>query len=81
VAAWDGAHQCIGLETGNGHRVPVINEPECVGCNLCALVCPVDNCIQMVEVSTGKKPMSWREYQAALSTNPKLEPPGQVELH
>jgi hypothetical protein len=35
----------------------------------------------MVEVSTGKKPMSWREYQAALSTNPKLEPPGQVELH
>jgi len=33
-----------------GDRVPWIDEPECVGCNLCALVCPVDDCITMVEV-------------------------------
>jgi dihydropyrimidine dehydrogenase (NAD+) subunit PreA len=79
VAAWDGAHQCIDLETGNGHRVPVINDPECVGCNLCMLVCPVHGCIQMVEVPTTKKSMSWRQYQAALSKNPKCEPPGYIE--
>jgi dihydropyrimidine dehydrogenase (NAD+) subunit PreA len=29
--------------------VPWIDEPECVGCNLCALVCPVEGCITMVE--------------------------------
>jgi dihydropyrimidine dehydrogenase (NAD+) subunit PreA len=81
VAAWDGAHQCIDLEMGNGHRVPVINETECVGCNLCALVCPVDGCIRMIETPTGKKPMSWIQYQAELAKNPNFEPPGQVELH
>jgi dihydropyrimidine dehydrogenase (NAD+) subunit PreA len=81
VAAWDGAHQCIDLEMGNGHRVPVINETECVGCNLCALVCPVDGCIRMIEVPTGRKPMSWSQYQAELAKNPKFAPPGQLELH
>jgi dihydropyrimidine dehydrogenase (NAD+) subunit PreA len=63
----------------NGHRVPIVNEGECVGCNLCMLVCPVDGCIQMVEVSGGRKPMTWREYQAALGKNLKCEPPGYVE--
>jgi dihydropyrimidine dehydrogenase (NAD+) subunit PreA len=79
VAAWDGSHQCIDLEMGNGHRVPVINDPECVGCNLCMLVCPVEGCIQMVEVPTGKKSTSWRQYQAELAKNPKCEPPGYIE--
>jgi dihydropyrimidine dehydrogenase (NAD+) subunit PreA len=79
VAAWDGSHQCIDLQTRNGSRVPVVNEPECVGCNLCMLVCPVDGCITMVEVDTGKKPMSWRQYQAELGRNPHCEPPGYIE--
>jgi dihydropyrimidine dehydrogenase (NAD+) subunit PreA len=79
VAAWDGSHQCIDIETGNGHRVPVINEPQCVGCNLCMLVCPVNGCITMVQQDTGKKPISWRQYQAELAKNPKFEAPGYVE--
>jgi dihydropyrimidine dehydrogenase (NAD+) subunit PreA len=37
-----------------GDRVPWIDEPECVGCNLCQLVCPAPGCITMVEVPTGK---------------------------
>ncbi len=37
-----------------GDRVPWIDEPECVGCNLCQLVCPVPGCISMVEVPNGK---------------------------
>ncbi len=61
VAAWDGSHQCIDIETGNGHRVPVINEPQCVGCNLCSLVCPVDQCIAMVERPTGLPPQTWAQ--------------------
>jgi dihydropyrimidine dehydrogenase (NAD+) subunit PreA len=44
-----------------GARVPFIDEPECVGCNLCALVCPVAGCITMKEVPTGKPPETWND--------------------
>jgi dihydropyrimidine dehydrogenase (NAD+) subunit PreA len=30
-------------------RVPVVDEHECIGCNLCSIVCPVDGCITMEE--------------------------------
>ena len=33
-----------------GDRVPWVDEPECVGCNLCQLVCPVPGCITMEEL-------------------------------
>ena len=42
-------------------RIPHVDERECVGCNLCWLVCPVENCISMVEVDTGKPAQSWAE--------------------
>ncbi len=63
VACEDGAHQCIEeYPRSNGEtRVPRIIEEECVGCNLCALVCPVEGCITMKEVETGKAPMSWND--------------------
>jgi dihydropyrimidine dehydrogenase (NAD+) subunit PreA len=32
-----------------GRFVPVVDEHECIGCNLCALVCPVPGTISMVE--------------------------------
>jgi dihydropyrimidine dehydrogenase (NAD+) subunit PreA len=43
-----------------GDRVPWIDEPECVGCNLCALVCPVPGCITMEE-RPGGPPETWNE--------------------
>jgi dihydropyrimidine dehydrogenase (NAD+) subunit PreA len=46
-----------------GDRVPWIDEPECVGCNLCQLVCPVDGCITMVEVPGGKSE-TWNDRTA-----------------
>src|SRR3989442_9709701 len=33
-------------------RIPHIDEVECVGCNLCWLVCPVEGCITMEQVDT-----------------------------
>jgi dihydropyrimidine dehydrogenase (NAD+) subunit PreA len=42
-------------------RVPRVIEEECVGCNLCALVCPVEGCITMKEVDTGLAPVSWND--------------------
>jgi dihydropyrimidine dehydrogenase (NAD+) subunit PreA len=38
-----------------GNRVPWVDEPECVGCNLCQLVCPVPGCITMAEVPAGPR--------------------------
>jgi dihydropyrimidine dehydrogenase (NAD+) subunit PreA len=42
-------------------RIPRVDETECVGCNLCSLVCPVEQCITMVEVKTGAEPETWAE--------------------
>jgi len=42
-------------------RIPTVDEHECVGCNLCWLVCPVENCISMVRVDKGDHPQSWAE--------------------
>jgi dihydropyrimidine dehydrogenase (NAD+) subunit PreA len=58
------AHSAAGT---NGHnatplaRIPRVDETECVGCNLCSLVCPVDQCITMVEVATGAPSQTWAE--------------------
>jgi dihydropyrimidine dehydrogenase (NAD+) subunit PreA len=54
----------IPVKTGTGvpgARVPFIDEVECVGCNLCQLVCPVDGCITMVEQRRGPERESWND--------------------
>ncbi len=42
-------------------RIPRVDESECVGCNLCALVCPVDECITMKRVDAGIPPETWAQ--------------------
>jgi dihydropyrimidine dehydrogenase (NAD+) subunit PreA len=42
-------------------RIPYVDEHECVGCNLCALVCPVEGCITMERMDSGANPESWAE--------------------
>jgi dihydropyrimidine dehydrogenase (NAD+) subunit PreA len=42
-------------------KIPRVDETECVGCNLCALVCPVDDCITMVRVDSGVSAETWDE--------------------
>lgn len=37
-------------------KIPRVDETECTGCNLCALVCPVDECITMVPVGQNARP-------------------------
>ena len=34
-------------------RIPRVDEAECVGCNLCSLVCPVPECITMERIDNG----------------------------
>jgi dihydropyrimidine dehydrogenase (NAD+) subunit PreA len=44
-----------------GARVPFVDEDECIGCNLCALVCPVAGCISMKELPSGKGRETWND--------------------
>jgi dihydropyrimidine dehydrogenase (NAD+) subunit PreA len=49
-------------------RIPRVDESECVGCNLCYLVCPVPGCITMEEVNIGLPPQSWEQRTASPDT-------------
>lgn len=42
-------------------RIPRVDEGHCVGCNLCALVCPVPECITMERVENGLPVQAWAE--------------------
>jgi dihydropyrimidine dehydrogenase (NAD+) subunit PreA len=64
ISCDDGAHQAIGLPT-DGSRVPNIIEENCVGCNLCSLVCPVEDCITMVQKDDGTQHETWDDLTKA----------------
>jgi dihydropyrimidine dehydrogenase (NAD+) subunit PreA len=67
VACNDTAHQCIDrVPLLNGHRsAPKVREEDCVGCRLCFNVCPVENCIQMVELPPERPSVTWGELSKA----------------
>jgi dihydropyrimidine dehydrogenase (NAD+) subunit PreA len=50
AACEDTSHQAIWMKPG---RVFEVNDAECVACNLCVNVCPVENCITMVPMTPG----------------------------
>jgi dihydropyrimidine dehydrogenase (NAD+) subunit PreA len=52
AACEDTSHQAI-MSTKDGARHFEVMDDECVGCNLCANVCPVDNCITMEPMAAG----------------------------
>ncbi|MCX8102743.1 MAG: 4Fe-4S binding protein, partial [Geminicoccaceae bacterium] len=61
IACEDTSHQSIRAIKENGSRRYEVIEEECVGCNLCAHVCPVEGCISMVEIPTGLPYVTWAE--------------------
>lgn len=44
---------------------PEVREADCVGCRLCYNVCPVENCIEMVEVPSGRESITWAQLAQA----------------
>ena len=50
AACEDTSHQAIAMNPG---RVFTVKDEECVACNLCVDVCPVQDCITMVELPKG----------------------------
>ena len=54
------AHQAITREKDGKRHFEVI-DAECVGCNLCTVVCPVENCITMEQVDSGRPSQTWEQ--------------------
>jgi dihydropyrimidine dehydrogenase (NAD+) subunit PreA len=53
-------------DNGKAHAVEtrprvLVREDDCVGCRLCYNVCPVENCIQMVELPSARPSVTWDE--------------------
>ena len=53
VVCEDTSHQAISQEKAGIRHFEVIDE-ECVGCNLCVSVCPVEDCITLRQLSAGE---------------------------
>jgi len=61
IACEDTSHQAIFAKV-NGQRKFVVSDDECVGCNLCVLVCPVEDCITLVHKTQGVDPRTGLPY-------------------
>ena len=49
------------MKEKDGKRHFEVMDDECVACNLCVEVCPVDNCITMVRQTEGVDPRTGRK--------------------
>lgn len=61
IVCEDTSHQAI-WPVVDGVRKFVVNDAECVGCNLCADVCPVESCISMEHQTEGVDPRTGLRY-------------------
>jgi len=52
IACEDTSHQAITKEKDGKRHFEVVDD-ECVGCNLCVNVCPVEDCITMIQLEPG----------------------------
>ncbi|WP_412030127.1 NAD-dependent dihydropyrimidine dehydrogenase subunit PreA [Deinococcus yunweiensis] len=53
-----------GRQVADTRPQAVVREQDCVGCALCANVCPVDGCIEMVSVPSGRESITWDQLTA-----------------
>jgi dihydropyrimidine dehydrogenase (NAD+) subunit PreA len=69
VACEDTSHQAI-THLVNGVRHFEVIDEECVGCNLCASICPIENCITMEPLVNELDRRTGRWWTAPTSTGP-----------
>ncbi len=63
IACEDASHQAISFEVmADGKRRFTVVDEDCVGCNLCAIICPVPNCIEMRPVKNDLPYLTWPDH-------------------
>jgi len=63
IACEDTAHQAIRFDSDEtGARTFTVIDDECVGCNLCSMICPVPDCIEMRPVETKEPYLTWPDH-------------------
>jgi dihydropyrimidine dehydrogenase (NAD+) subunit PreA len=62
--AWDTRSNGKNDAVGNRPQ-PQVREQDCVGCRLCYNVCPVENCIEMVQKPSGRASVTWSDIMNA----------------
>ncbi len=59
-------NRASGKDEAIGSRPRVqVREEDCVGCRLCYNVCPVEDCIRMIEEPSGRAPITWKDISDA----------------
>jgi len=59
-------NRASGKDEAIGSRPRVqVREEDCVGCRLCYNVCPVEDCIRMIEEPSGRAPVTWKDISDA----------------
>jgi dihydropyrimidine dehydrogenase (NAD+) subunit PreA len=59
IVCEDTSHQAIRIRQGDGRRLFEVVNDDCVGCNLCSVVCPVPDCITMRPQDNGLPYVTW----------------------
>ena len=63
IACEDTAHQAITFDVAkDGKRTFTVVDEDCVGCNLCSIICPVPDCIEMRSVKNELPYLTWPEH-------------------
>ena len=60
IVCEDTSHQAI-THIVQGERKFTVKDEECVGCNLCASICPVEDCITMIPMTSGTDPRTGKD--------------------
>lgn len=87
IACEDTSHQAI-TSMKDGERHFEVREQDCVGCNLCVSICPIENCISMRDLAPGEIDLrtgevvrgeytNWTEHP----NNPMAQPKAETVSH
>ena len=57
----------MNVDADSGKRSFTVIDDECVGCNLCQIVCPVPECITMEKVENGLPYLNWPNHPSNIA--------------